>query len=504
MGGDSDPPESAKAAVASSGRPSGPQSERAGPQGLWFWLPAAVVYVGAFAAQTWTLGQVILPSVDEGVYLYVARLILDGKIPCRDFFISHPPYAFLGAAAGLRATGGDIPAFSVLYAAWVLLAVFPIYRAVTTLTGRRLPAVWAAVLFVTYPDFARWDARFFALRQASVPFLAMGVDLALLGRHPAVAGALLGLFAVCVVPNGPIAVLFLAGLVLYGSDKGLGDLAATSRERRALLAGFSLTAGVLYVAALAIPGAIRDLVLFQFGRSRVPFLDRIQNVWVESLPANAVLLCLGFGGAFLVFRASRGVSVAAALGFLLGLFGYNYYSAHHLASVVPLMAVSAGVVLSLATKTRPAEAAVSAGLALALGVTALPALKGPLLDARSPNLLRVVRELENCPDPLFSAQPLYALHARRELTFHRFVADMRSFRVSNLPPLSDREFAEIVSRSNTVLLEPLMFTLLTPARMQLLADQFAIRFRDPGHGILVRRSPLPRPGADSPGGSGAR
>ncbi|MBK8596880.1 MAG: hypothetical protein IPP07_06940 [Holophagales bacterium] len=459
-----------------------------------FWLPAVAVYVGAFLAQTWTLGKVMLPSVDEGVYLYVARLILDGKVPYRDFFISHPPWEFLGAAGGLWVTGGDVPAFSVFYAAWVLLALFPIYRTVASLTGRLLPAFWAVVLFVTYPDFARWDARFFALRQASVPFLALGVDLALRGKRPALAGSLLGVFAACVIPNVPIALLVLAGLVLFGSEGGPGDVARSVRQQKRLLFSFVLTAGALYGVAFAIPGAPWDLVLFQFGRPRAPILERLLNVWTDSLPASAVLLLLGFFGAFLVFRASRGISLAAAAGFLLGLLAYNYYSAHHLASVVPLMAISAGVAFSIVSRGRTAEIVASAGLALALGVTALPALKGPLIDARSPNLFRVVQELEACREPVFTAQPLYALHAGRRLTFHRFAADMRSFRVSNLPPFSDEDFADVVSRSNTVLLEPLLFTMLTPARMQLLAGQFAIRFQDPEHGILVRRSPPPGPG----------
>lgn len=480
------------------GRP-GPGEVPGESSRLWFWLPAAIVYTGAFASQTWTLGKVMLPSLDEGIYLYVVRLILDGKVPYRDFFVSHPPFAFLWAAPGFWAAGGDVPAFSTLVAAWVLLAVFPIYRTVTTLTGRRLPAFWATVLFVSYPDFARWDLRFFALRQVSVPFLALGVDLAVRGKRPAVAGALLGLFAACVVPNAPIAVLVVAGLVFFGAEKGPGGIARAIRERRELVTAFGATVCVLYGAAVAIPGAFHDLFLFQFGRPRLPFMYRVLNVWSESLPANAVLLCLGFAGSFLVFRASRGVAFAAAFGFPLGLFAYNYYSAHHLASVVPLMAVSGGVVLSLVMRSRTTSVVASAGLSLALGATALPVLGNALFEERSPSLFRVVNELEACPEPVFSAQPLYALYARRELTFHRFVADMRSPQHSDRPSFSDEEFADIVSRSNTVLLEPYLLSLLTPARLQLLSRQFAIRYQDPHHCVLVRRSSPPRPGTAASG-----
>jgi hypothetical protein len=222
-----------------------------------FWLPAVAVYVGAFLAQTWTLGKVMLPSVDEGVYLYVARLILDGKVPYRDFFISHPPWEFLGAAGGLWVTGGDVPAFSVFYAAWVLLALFPIYRTVASLTGRLLPAFWAVVLFVTYPDFARWDARFFALRQASVPFLALGVDLALRGKRPAWSDRL-GVFAACYSERPHRSrPRWSRALRLR---RGPGDVARWVRQQRGL---FSFaTAGALYGVAFAIPGA-RDPVLFR-------------------------------------------------------------------------------------------------------------------------------------------------------------------------------------------------------------------------------------------------
>jgi hypothetical protein len=80
-------------------------------------LSPALLFVAAFALQSRSVGRVVIQALDEGVYLYAARLIADGLVPYRDFFLSHPPLLIAGAAAGLGLTGFDVPLFSLLYAA---------------------------------------------------------------------------------------------------------------------------------------------------------------------------------------------------------------------------------------------------------------------------------------------------------------------------------------------------------------------------------------------------
>lgn len=461
------------------------------------WWPAALVYAVAVLAQTWTLGKVMLPSVDEGVNLAAARLLLDGHVPYRDFFLSHPPTAFLGAAAVLATARFDVPRFSFLYVLWVFLAVFPVYRAVVTLTGRRLAGFWAAVLLVTWPDFARWDARFFAVRQASVPFFAFALDLVVRRRRLAVAGVLLGLFATCVATNVPIALLLVLGMAAAALVEEPPAWRAWLREHAALLGAFAAVSGLVLGVSLLIPRFYHCILGFQLERTRLTVWHRLLNLWVESLPENAVILVLGFLCAVPCFRMSRGVALVPAVGLPLAVFAYNYYSAHHLASLAPALAVTGGVAVAALLRSRATDVVVSAGLAALLCATTVPTLKSALVDTVSPNLFSVVRELERCPEPVFTAQPLYALHARRALTFHYFAADMRSHRVSSLPPLSDAEFADVVGRSGTVLLEPLMLSILTPDRFRLLARHFEIRFRDQHHGILVRRDRDGAPSGDA-------
>jgi hypothetical protein len=125
-------------------------------------------------------------------------------------------------------------------------------------------------------------------------------------------------------------------------------------------------------------------------------------------------------------------------------------------------------------------------LGAALAGTSVPALAESFLAPGSPAVLRAVAALEESPEPVLSFEPIYALHAKKTLTVHRFVADTRTLRIVR-KPLDDAEFLRLLAASRTVLLEPSLLSTMNPVRWQALTTDFAPVFSEPPHAVLVRR-----------------
>ena len=65
---------------------------------------------------------------------------------------------------------------------------------------------------------------------------------------------------------------------------------------------------------------------------------------------------------------------------------------------------------------------------------------------------------------MFCLEPIYAHWARREMTFHYYVTDLRYATKLKVELLDDAAFFELVSRSRSVLVDPNLAPLLTPER----------------------------------------
>lgn len=456
-------------------------------------VAVAVAFSAVLALALSTLGKAVVPGLDEGVYLEAARLMAGGKIPYRDFFLSHPPWTMAAAAGVLSLVGWSVPAFNALYAAWCLSPAFPIARTAHALTGRRGPALAAALLFLSCPELLRWDARFFALRQASLPFLAFALHALWVKRRPARAGVLLGLFGAGLVPHAVLAVL--AGAAGAWAMRRDGDRAGARR----LVVALSATLAAAYVPLLLVPGGAGALVGFQVARVRLPEGIRLARFVSDTLPGNAPLLLAGLAGSFVVPARARLLSVLNLAGLPVVLLVPASWYPHYVSSFVPSLALAAALLLAVVLERSPRAGNLAApALAAASVVLAVVALREPW-TRKTPDVLAVVGAVERAPGPLFTFEPIYALHARRDLTFHRHAADMRSFRVSGLPMLDDATFLEVLSRSGSVLVEPSMARSLTPARREALRRDFVPVHADGVHVLLVRRSaPAPGPVSSPP------
>lgn len=446
-------------------------------------LSPAFLFAAAFALQSRSVGRVVIQALDEGVYLYAARLIADGLLPYRDFFLSHPPLLIAGAAVGLRLTGFDVPLFSLLYVAWVFSSVFPLYALLRRLSASRAAAVFGGVLFCVSPILFGFDGRYFALRPASVPFLAWGL-LALFGGFPALGGLLLAAFSTSVGTNVVVGTALLAAWTAWGGPEGGG---AARRDAVRAWGAYACFLLLTLAGVAAIPRGLENVFGFQLLRPRADLGARLLSLGTRVLPENAVLIVLGLGGCALAKGRARAIAFATAVSFPIVILGPRSYYAHYVSVFAFPFAVTAALAADrLAAEGRVRRAAAGGVLLLALAGTSLPPFLATVFAAPSVRFFRTVAVLWRSPEPLLAYEPIYALYAGRRLTSHYHVADVRFFRVAR-SNLDEAVFGRLLSESGTVLVEPFFASLLTPARRRALDERFHPVFVEPPHAVLVRR-----------------
>lgn len=455
------------------------------------------LYAATLLAALSTLGRTIVPALDEGTYLTAARLMVhDGLLPYRDFSLAHPPFTMALAGLVLEAVGGRMVLFDAIYAAWCLCAVFPLARTVRALTGDRRAALVSAFLFLTFPEFLRWDARFFALRQVSLPFLAFALEALWVRRRPAWAGALLGLFGAALVPHAILAVIFGGAATFFLVREG----EASAARRFAL--GLVVTLGVAWGSAALIPGFWFGSFGFQAARERVPTLARLVRLVSDALPQSGPIVLLGLAGSLLLPARARAVAWLNLVGLPVILLAPPSFYPHYLSSFGPSLALAAGALLARLASLGPvvgtaAAAAVTGTAVVASGL----ALKEPLTRT-TPHLFRVVDALRQVPEPLLCLEPVYAHWAGRRMTYHYFVPNLRYAPKMRFQALDDAGFLDLVARSRSVLVDPNLVPFLTPERTAVLVRDFAPVWRDERNVVLVRRTVL-SPALPVPGRSEA-
>ncbi len=451
---------------------------------LLSWSIPSLLYVAEVVLQSHSLGRVVIPALDEGVYLYAARLVTDGLVPYRDFSIAHPPFMIALAAAGLKLTDFDVPRFSFLYVLWVFSAVFPLWAIARRLSASRAAAAFGVVLLCISPVFAGLDARFFALRQGSTPFLAWGLAALLVLGRPLLGGVLLGLFSACVVTNGLLAAGILVAFTLWGGPEGRR---LAGRDALVLWTSFAAVVLVMAAVVVVIPRGVENVVGIQLTRPRMPVGERLAGLVTRVVPQNPVLLVLGLAGAFLVRGRGRIVSLPPAAVLPMILVGTQSYYPHYLSIFAFPWAITAAILWDrLAGTMRARRLFVGGVLAAAIAATSLVPFVRTALPPESASFFRAVAALRQGPEPLLAYDPIYALYARKRLTMHYHVVDAQFFRPvgRNVDP---DVFARLLAESGTVLIEPYFASLLTPERRHAVEERFRPVFVEPPQVVLVRR-----------------
>jgi hypothetical protein len=298
------------------------------------------------------------------------------------------------------------------------------------------------------------------------------------------------------VPNLALSLLLVCALALGALLDGQG-LKAFVRERRGFLLAFSASLGLLVGAVFLLPGAIDCLVRFQLVRPSLPLAARLGALTATVLPRSGLLLLLGLAGSLWRPSIKDPFALTNVVGTAFVLFGARSFYPHYLGAMAVPLSISAGTLLARVPAGRIGRSAVGVLLLAAGSWTA----GRPLLDAwssESPGLLRVVDEVREAPGPLFTCEPIYALWAGRELTDHRFSADMRNSRVLR-EKLDAAALQGVLDRSGSVLVEPSLAFLATPSLRDAIDRDFVTVWSDRFHRLLVRRERGSGPLGDRPG-----
>lgn len=94
--------------------------------------------------------QVMRPASDENVYFYQAKLLLEGNIPYKDFFLSHPPVFIYVTALALKIFGVNYLALKLIPLASAFIVLY-----VTYLLGEKFKqgiGVYACILTLAFSE----------------------------------------------------------------------------------------------------------------------------------------------------------------------------------------------------------------------------------------------------------------------------------------------------------------------------------------------------------------
>jgi len=122
---------------------------------------------------------------------------------------------------------------------------------------------------------------------------------------------------------------------------------------------------------------------------------------------------------------------------------------------------------------------------ISFALSSLPYLKSKLIDETTPDFFRLAAVLKTTPSPLFTYQPIYALAAQKELTYHYYVADMRYFYCLN-HNLDEKSYLEIINKSKTILLTPYDFLSLPAKVLENLTHHFKLVYDQDGYKIFIK------------------
>ena len=236
-----------------------------------------------------------ITAADEGVYFYAAKLWLDGLVPYRDFFISHPPVHLLVPALGLWLFGINIPLLNAMPSLLVSsLTGFLTFRIARRQWGF-LAGFLAAILFLFSANNLLSSNHMTGVN-LSLLFLLTGVHFFLEGNkseNPGKTWLLSGAFFGLGTMTG--------AYVLPGFALILLSALVTDRSAlRPLLKGFGLITVPVHLFFMAIAGKafLMDVYLYHLQKvGESPYFEAVRSVMVSFL----------IGDRWLVFPALLGI-----------------------------------------------------------------------------------------------------------------------------------------------------------------------------------------------------
>lgn len=410
------------------------------------------LYTSNLIIQNYNLGKLVSVVNDEGVYLYSAKLLTEGFIPYKDFFLAQPVFLIYLAGFLLKALNFNIELFRLLYTCWVFSIIFPIFFIVFKFTKSILASTISIILLSTFSELVQWDMHSFALREASLPFLTFAMYFTYVKPRLRLSGLLLGLFAISLVSNLLISLCFIFLLItseLLSGKKILKIL----QEKSHLIFTFILVSIFGYLPIIFTPHGYENLIGYQLERPPLSYSTRIEWIKLYSLKNNWPILLFGFLGSLIINRNLILLGIFNFLSFVIVVFlGRSYYP-HYLSILAVGLAITSGFLIKLLGKDTLITMIISCIVIASIFSSSYFYLKTYLIDTTTPDFFQIVNILKNAPGPIFTYEPIYAIYAKKDLTFHYNVADMRYFPVTG-KNLDDLSYLKILQSSKTVLIEP--------------------------------------------------
>lgn len=446
-----------------------------------------VVFVINVIIQNYNLTRFVDISNDEGVYLYSAKLISQGHIPYKDFFLSQPAFLIYLISLLLMLVHFNIYLFHFLYILWTFSIIFPIYFLTKYLTKSVLASFFSIFLISTFVEYIKVDTRFFALRQASLSFLAFGLFFLYVKYKPKLAGILLGLFSISLISNLLITISWVIsyymGEVIF-NKKIFKDIILSNRF---FLINFVTICLLGYFLIFIIPQSFNNVIYYQTDRLGIPYATRFVWLIKYSLKDNWPILLLGFIGSFVINSRVKLFGLFNILTLLIVLFsGVSYYP-HYLSVLGFGFSISAGVLVSklVQFKDRLISWVAIVLLLVAISYSTLPNLKFNLIDYQSPLFFKTVQVLKKSPEPIFTFEPIYGIFSQKNLVFYYFSADMRYFRVIGTN-LSNKDYIKIINQSRTILIEPFARSFIPKVIFSYINQNFYLLYNDGENQIYVK------------------
>lgn len=449
-------------------------------------LIIAGFFLGNLAVQFHSIGKLVYVFTDEGVYLYSAKLITQGLIPYKDFFLAQPPLLIYLGAILLKLSNFNLNLFHYIYTCWVFISIIPIYLIVYHITKSRIAAILSMLLFSTFVELVAWDARFFALRQVSLPFLALSLYFILVNPKQKIAGSLLGLFALGLFSNLLMSLALILSIFFNNFFYLKVKIKDIFKENFSFLLVFCLINFFGYLTILFIANSFNNIISYQLSRPFIPPLTRIFWIISYSLKDNWPILLTGFLGSLLTYKKVRIISNLNILYLLCLIFIGSSFYPHYLTSLAITLAISAGIFISFFGNSKMKIIILTIVILLGIYISSYKKLKYNLIESTTPIFFKVTDILNITPQPLFTFEPIYGLYAKKELTFHYHVADMRYFRVMG-KNLDDGQYRDILSKSNTILIEPFIQSLLPSSILEEINQRFIVIYNDGKNYIYVRK-----------------
>ena len=447
-------------------------------------FPGAIFLLAIFV-QNFNLGKLVNVFTDEGVYLYGAKLLSDGHLIYKDFFFGQPPYLVILPSLFFKIVGLKMNLFHFLYTFWFYSSLFPIFLIIYKFSKSRFGAALALIMFCTYQELVQWGTHQFDLRQTAIPLLAFSLYFIYVRFSPKIAAALLAFFAIGMVSNLPLSVLFIVLLLLGDLLFGQTDIKFLLEKYRAFLIIFFSIVILGYILILLIPNGYKDVISYQLSRSFLPY--NIRYNWAKgNISDNWPIFFFGLlGSIFSINKNHKLFGLFNIIGLPLVVFlGPNYYP-HYLVILAPTLAITSGLAIAAFSRLN-LNFAVLLLVIFGIYTTSYQNLKYQLIEKKTPEFFRAVEVLRKLPEPLFAFEPVYGLYTGKNLTFHYYVADMRYFRVTG-KNLTDLEYRQILDRSRTVLVEPFARSMIPTAIVNYVSNNYRLVYYDQDQQIYVKK-----------------